>query len=145
MERVERMPLTKYSDIAKASAEEDEEALLAAASRHLQVHLLPPTSRGSTALLTKAGLVRAPVQVVLRFNVFHVTQTVSFNTIGLDTSIPARGLHGESYRGHIFWDEVQSWRVVQLLSKITQRVCVCTRVLVHSCSCSRPSTCACPK
>jgi trehalose/maltose hydrolase-like predicted phosphorylase len=46
------------------------------------------------------------LQLVLRFNVFQLTQTVSFNTIGLDTSIPARGLHGESYRGHIFWDEV---------------------------------------
>lgn len=24
----------------------------------------------------------------------------------MDTSIPARGLHGEAYRGHIFWDEL---------------------------------------
>ena len=24
----------------------------------------------------------------------------------LDTGIPARGLHGEAYRGHIFWDEL---------------------------------------
>jgi trehalose/maltose hydrolase-like predicted phosphorylase len=28
------------------------------------------------------------------------------NTIGLDVGIPARGWHGEAYRGHIFWDEL---------------------------------------
>jgi trehalose/maltose hydrolase-like predicted phosphorylase len=37
---------------------------------------------------------------------FHILQTVSENTIGLDAGIPARGLHGEAYRGHIFWDEL---------------------------------------
>lgn len=25
---------------------------------------------------------------------------------GLDAGLPARGLHGEGYRGHIFWDEL---------------------------------------
>eukprot|EP00026_Physarum_polycephalum_P001716 Phypoly_transcript_01718.p1 GENE.Phypoly_transcript_01718~~Phypoly_transcript_01718.p1 ORF type:complete len:621 (+),score=65.82 Phypoly_transcript_01718:1253-3115(+) len=38
--------------------------------------------------------------------IFHMIQTVSLNTIGYDVSVPARGLHGESYRGHIFWDEL---------------------------------------
>jgi trehalose/maltose hydrolase-like predicted phosphorylase len=37
---------------------------------------------------------------------FHILQTVSENTIGLDVGIPARGLHGEAYRGHVFWDEL---------------------------------------
>jgi trehalose/maltose hydrolase-like predicted phosphorylase len=37
---------------------------------------------------------------------FHILQTVSENTIGLDAGIPARGLHGEAYRGHVFWDEL---------------------------------------
>jgi trehalose/maltose hydrolase-like predicted phosphorylase len=45
-------------------------------------------------------------QRVLRFNIFHLLQTVSYNTVGLDVGIPARGLHGEAYRGHIFWDEI---------------------------------------
>jgi alpha,alpha-trehalase len=31
---------------------------------------------------------------------------VSNNTLGLDVGVPARGLHGEAYRGHIFWDEL---------------------------------------
>ncbi len=37
---------------------------------------------------------------------FHILQTVSNNTIGLDVGVPARGLHGEAYRGHVFWDEL---------------------------------------
>jgi alpha,alpha-trehalase len=37
---------------------------------------------------------------------FHILQTVSENSVGLDVGIPARGLHGEAYRGHVFWDEL---------------------------------------
>ncbi len=44
--------------------------------------------------------------VLVRFHIFHLLQTVSENTRGIDVSVPARGLHGEAYRGHIFWDEV---------------------------------------
>jgi alpha,alpha-trehalase len=43
---------------------------------------------------------------ILRLHVFHVVQTASPNSIDLDVGIPARGLHGEAYRGHIFWDEL---------------------------------------
>ncbi len=45
-------------------------------------------------------------QLVLRLHLFHILQTASMNTIGRDVGIPARGLHGEAYRGHIFWDEL---------------------------------------
>jgi trehalose/maltose hydrolase-like predicted phosphorylase len=45
-------------------------------------------------------------QLILRLHAFHLLQTVSNNTIGLDVGVPARGLHGEAYRGHIFWDEL---------------------------------------
>lgn len=45
-------------------------------------------------------------QKVLRLHIFHLLQTASPNTVGLDTGLPARGLHGEAYRGHIFWDEI---------------------------------------
>jgi len=44
-------------------------------------------------------------QMVLRLHLFHLLQTVSSHAIDLDVGIPARGLHGEAYRGHIFWDE----------------------------------------
>ena len=42
----------------------------------------------------------------LNLHVFHLLQTVSEHTIALDAGVPARGLHGEAYRGHIFWDEL---------------------------------------
>lgn len=43
---------------------------------------------------------------VLHLNVFHVVQTISNNSVGMDAGVPARGLHGEAYRGHVFWDEL---------------------------------------
>jgi alpha,alpha-trehalase len=45
-------------------------------------------------------------QRALRLNLFHLVHTVSANTIDLDVGVPARGLHGEAYRGHVFWDEL---------------------------------------
>jgi len=45
-------------------------------------------------------------QMILRLHIFHLLQTVSRNSIDLDISVPARGWHGEAYRGHIFWDEL---------------------------------------
>jgi trehalose/maltose hydrolase-like predicted phosphorylase len=42
----------------------------------------------------------------LNLHVFHLLQTVSEHTTDLDVGVPARGLHGEAYRGHIFWDEL---------------------------------------
>ncbi|MDT7042883.1 glycoside hydrolase family 65 protein [Candidatus Nitronereus thalassa] len=45
-------------------------------------------------------------QLTLRLHIFHLLQTTSPSTIGLDVGVPARGLHGEAYRGHIFWDEL---------------------------------------
>ena len=44
--------------------------------------------------------------VILRLHLFHLLQTVSRHSIDLDVGIPARGLHGEAYRGHVFWDEM---------------------------------------
>ena len=43
---------------------------------------------------------------ILRLHIFHLLATASVNTIDLDVGVPARGLHGEAYRGHIFWDEI---------------------------------------
>ncbi len=41
-------------------------------------------------------------QMVIRLHIFHLYQTVSRNSIDYDVGIPARGWHGEGYRGHIF-------------------------------------------
>lgn len=45
-------------------------------------------------------------RLVLNLHVFHLLQTISPHTTQLDVGVPARGLHGEGYRGHVFWDEL---------------------------------------
>jgi trehalose/maltose hydrolase-like predicted phosphorylase len=42
----------------------------------------------------------------VNLHLFHVVQSLSPHTADLDCGVPARGLHGEGYRGHIFWDEL---------------------------------------
>ncbi|MDZ7704694.1 MAG: trehalose-phosphatase [Trueperaceae bacterium] len=53
-------------------------------------------------------------QHILRLHIFHLLQTVSTNTIDRDVGVPARGWHGEAYRGHIFWDELFIFPIVLL-------------------------------
>ncbi len=43
---------------------------------------------------------------ILRLHLLHVLQTISPHTAELDAGVPARGLHGEAYRGHVFWDSL---------------------------------------
>lgn len=45
-------------------------------------------------------------QKLIRFHLFHMMVSASPHHAGLDSGIPPRGLHGEAYRGHIFWDEL---------------------------------------
>ncbi|MEU7143949.1 beta-phosphoglucomutase family hydrolase [Nocardia sp. NPDC046473] len=45
-------------------------------------------------------------KLVLDLHLFHLAQTVTEHTAELDAGVPARGLHGEGYRGHVFWDEL---------------------------------------
>ncbi len=45
-------------------------------------------------------------QRVLHLHIFHLVQTVPLHTTHLDVGVPARGWNGEAYRGHIFWDEL---------------------------------------
>ncbi|MEO3785511.1 glycosyl hydrolase family 65 protein [Actinocorallia sp. B10E7] len=42
----------------------------------------------------------------VRLHLLHLLQTLSPNTVDLDVGVPARGLHGEAYRGHVLWDEL---------------------------------------
>lgn len=46
------------------------------------------------------------VAQIVHLHVFHLLQTLSPHTADLDVGVPARGLHGEAYRGHVFWDEL---------------------------------------
>ena len=56
-----------------------------------------PVTPGNGAVATVA---------LVRLHIFHLLQTASPHTKDLDAGVPARGLHGEAYRGHVFWDEL---------------------------------------
>ncbi len=67
-----------------------------------RLHLTIDIDTDRTSQTEEAVLARRAVNVHL----FHVAQTLSGHTADLDVGVPARGLHGEGYRGHIFWDEL---------------------------------------
>jgi beta-phosphoglucomutase family hydrolase len=46
------------------------------------------------------------VQKAIRLHIHHLLVTASSHNMHIDAGMPARGLHGEAYRGHIFWDEL---------------------------------------
>ncbi|MDN7021763.1 glycoside hydrolase family 65 protein [Lactiplantibacillus plantarum] len=46
-------------------------------------------------------------QRLLRVNIYHsFVSAAAIESGQLDASVGARGLHGEAYRGHVFWDEM---------------------------------------
>ena len=49
------------------------------------------------------------VQLLLRLHIAHLLQVCSPHTADLDAGMPARGLNGEAYRGHVFWDEIYAF------------------------------------
>jgi alpha,alpha-trehalase len=58
---------------------------------------------------------------ILRLHLFHLLQTVSLHSIDLDVGVPSRGWHGEAYRGHVFWDELYIFPLLNLrLPEITR-------------------------
>ena len=58
---------------------------------------------------------------VVRLHMLQLLQTVPNRAEDLDAGLPARGLHGEAYRGHIFWDELFVFPVLNLRSPSTTR------------------------
>jgi trehalose/maltose hydrolase-like predicted phosphorylase len=46
------------------------------------------------------------VQFLLRLHTAHLLQVCSRQTAHHDAGVLARGLNGEAYRGHVFWDEL---------------------------------------
>ncbi|MEU8104060.1 glycosyl hydrolase family 65 protein [Nonomuraea muscovyensis] len=60
-------------------------------------------------------------QLLLRLHVAHVLQVCSRHTARHDAGVPARGLNGEAYRGHVFWDEMYVYPFLNLrLPEITR-------------------------
>jgi trehalose/maltose hydrolase-like predicted phosphorylase len=62
--------------------------------RRFGINIQPPHPRKLNAVM------------LLRWNMLHLLQTISVNSLGLDIAVPARGWTGEGYQGHIFWDEL---------------------------------------
>jgi len=61
------------------------------------------------------------VQHLLRVHVCHVLQVCSRHTVDVDAGVPARGLNGEAYRGHVFWDELYVYPFLSLrLPEVTR-------------------------
>ena len=61
------------------------------------------------------------VQFLLRFHVSHILQACSRLTAHHDAGVPARGLNGEAYRGHVFWDELYVYPFLNLrLPEVTR-------------------------
>jgi alpha,alpha-trehalase len=58
---------------------------------------------------------------ILHLHLFHLLVTAGPQVMDLDVGVPARGLHGEAYRGHIFWDELFIFPTLDLrLPEITR-------------------------
>ena len=58
---------------------------------------------------------------ILHLHLFHLLVTAGPQVMDLDVGVPARGLHGEAYRGHIFWDELFIFPTLDLrLPQITR-------------------------
>ena len=70
----------------------------------LQAHTVHLGNLWERMHLSLAGDERA--SFILNLHIFHLMQTISPNTADMDVGIPSRGLHGEAYRGHVFWDEL---------------------------------------
>jgi alpha,alpha-trehalase len=63
--------------------------------------------------------------MVLHLHIFHLLQTTSMHTIDLDVGVPSRGWHGEAYRGHIFWDELFIFPLLNLrMPEITRALLI---------------------
>ena len=73
-------------------------------TRHSTARRGPGTSSGRSATSTLPREER--VQFLLRFHTAHLLQVCSRQTAHHDAGVPARGLNGEAYRGHVFWDEL---------------------------------------
>jgi len=63
------------------------------------------------------------VQQLLRLHISHILQVCSLHTTNHDAGVPARGLNGEAYRGHVFWDELYIFRyLTSRLPEITREL-----------------------
>jgi HAD superfamily hydrolase (TIGR01509 family) len=77
------------------------------------------------ALSVDVDGVAAPVPGL---HLFHLLQVASPHIADLDVGLGARGLHGEGYRGHVFWDTLFVFPVLNLCFPSVSRALVEYRV-----------------
>ena len=93
--REERNPLISSLSVAKAAGTY-EELLEASAARFREIWKEIDVQVEGNRLAQK----------LLRLHLYHLMVSASPHNEKLDASVTARGLHGEAYRGHVFWDEL---------------------------------------
>ncbi len=101
---------------------------LAAAGRFatlLEAHAIAWRHLWEECDITLDDQANGATQLKLRMHVFHLLQTISMHTVERDVGAPARGWHGEAYRGHVFWDELF------IFPFLTLRLPVLTRALLR--------------
>ena len=127
--RVEKVAVL-YSDRDRAISEPMIEALTEAREATGFADLLESHEMAWRQLWDAFGIAvetdqDASANLKLRVHCFHLLQTASRHTTDLDIGVPARGWHGEAYRGHIFWDELFIFPFLNL------RMPVLTRALLR--------------
>jgi HAD superfamily hydrolase (TIGR01509 family) len=82
----------------------------------------PLWHRGSVMVSDQSGS-----NTVLDLHLFHLFQVASPHIVELDVGLGARGLHGEGYRGHVFWDATFAFPVLNLRFPAVSRALVAYR------------------
>jgi trehalose/maltose hydrolase-like predicted phosphorylase/beta-phosphoglucomutase-like phosphatase (HAD superfamily) len=99
-----------YTSRDRAISESREDARLAAANAEDLTGLLTRHEGAWNSLWNRFDIeldsANEWTETVLHLHIFHLLQTISPHTQLLDVGVPARGWHGEAYRGHVFWDEL---------------------------------------
>ena len=64
---------------------------------------------------------------VVNLHLFHLLQVASPHVGEIDAGFGARGLHGEGYRGHVFWDSLFAFPVLNLRFPVVSRALLAYR------------------
>lgn len=109
-----QQPVTFEKNVVLFTDRETDTPLLATATADLQRASFADTLASSTAYWQRRWA-DADIQItgditaqkLTRVNLYHLfTATQAIASGKIDASINARGLDGEAYRGHVFWDEM---------------------------------------
>jgi beta-phosphoglucomutase family hydrolase len=99
-----------YTSLEQGLKDDPEEVAKCAISRNHRFDFLLEAHRKAWHRLWNIADYRVQgdryAQKAIHLHIYHLLVTGSIHNTAIDWGMPARGLHGEAYRGHIFWDEV---------------------------------------